>query len=435
MEMFKNKTLKYTLLGVLALIIFTLIGKKIGWIGSEKPLEVYVEKAIKRTIYETITANGKIEPVINVKVSSDVSGEIIELYVKEGQKVDEGQLLLKIKPTTYISARDRAQAALDNAKVNLDNANARFEQAKVQFEKIKLTYDRNKVLWENRTISQSEWENVESEYKLAQMDLQVAKENVRAAQFGVKSAEASLAEANENLRKTSIYAPMSGVITKLNVKKGERVVGTEMMAGTELLHIADLNKMQVVVTVNENDIIRVKVGDTAIVEVDAFLGKKFKGIVTDIAHSASISGQLADQVTTFEVKIELIPSSYIYLSTRENPYPLRPGMSSNVDIQTQVRKGVVSIPLSALTSRSRKSDSIANNEIADSLSLIVFLVKNNHAILQPVTTGIQDENFIEIVKGVKEGDEVIVGPFLAVSKHLHNNMPVQIVDKKTFIRE
>jgi HlyD family secretion protein len=430
--MFKsNKLLKFSLIAVVALILILLIGKKVGFIGKEKPVEVWVDKSARRTIFETITANGKIEPILEVKVSADVSGEIIDLFIKEGQSVKKGQLLLKIKPNIYISALDRAQAALNNAIANLDNLRARYNQSLVQLDKVKLNYERNKKLWEDKTISQSEWEAAETEYKVAVMDVDVAKENVKAAEYNVKSAEASLSEARENLSKTSIYAPMDGIITVLNVEKGERVVGTEMMAGTELLRVADLDQMRVLVTVNENDIVRVKLGDTAIVEVDAFMGNKFKGIVSDIAHSASTSGALADQVTSFDVKINLFPESYKSLVTASNPYPLRPGMTANVDVRTQVKFNTVSVPLEAITSRYNKADSTAGSSAPE----VVFVVDNNRAILKKVKTGIQDDSFIEILDGLKEGETVVVGPFTAVSKRLSDKALVKIVKKNSIINE
>lgn len=435
MNLSENKALKLILIAVFVLMAFVIIGKKLGWIGTEKPVEVYAETVARRTIYETITASGRIEPVVNVKVSADVSGEIIELYVKEGQRVEAGQLLLKIKPNTYISVRDRAKAALDNARVNLDNANARYQQTMLQLERVRQSYERSKKLWENRAISQSEWESAESEYKLAEVDLKVAEENVRAAEYGVKSAEASLAEAQENLSKTSVYAPLDGIVTRLNVKRGERVVGTEMMAGTELLQIADLTKMQVVVSVNENDIVRVKVGDTALIEVDAYLGQKFKGIVTDIAHSAAVSGQLADQVTTFEVKIEILPASYASLVMPNNPYPLRPGMTANVEIHTQVSYNAVAVPLAALTVRSSGGDTTKNLTNSDRVKEVVFVVDRGRARMRSVATGIQDENYIEIKKGVEIGEKVIVGPFNMVSRRLKDSMQVVIVDQKKLIKE
>jgi len=268
---------------------------------------------------------------------------------------------------------------------------------------------------------------------VAEVDLAVARENVRSAEFGVKSAEASLAEAIENLRKTSVYAPIEGIVTRLNVRRGERVVGTEMMAGTELMHIADLSKMQVVVTVNENDIIRVKKGDTATVEIDAYYGNILKGVVTEIAHSATTTGQLTDQVTTFEVKIELLPSSYSHLVSNVNPYPLRPGMTANVDIHTQVKFNVVSVPLSALTARVLKNDTTIRSSTGS--TNVVFVVKNNRAWMRRVITGIQDENYIEIVSGVSPGESVVVGPFIAVSKLLSDSSRVVIENKVKNLNE
>ncbi|MGC8824862.1 MAG: efflux RND transporter periplasmic adaptor subunit [Bacteroidales bacterium] len=435
MNLPENKVLKLTLIAVVVLVAFVIIGKKLGWIVTEKPVEVYAETVARRTIYETITASGRIEPVVNVKVSADVSGEIIELLVKEGQRVEAGQLLLKIKPNTYISVRDRAKAALDNARVNLDNAQARYQQAMLQLDRVRQNYERNKKLWENKLISQSEWEAAESEYKLAEVDLKVAAENVRAAEYGVKSAEASLAEAQENLMKTTVYAPLAGIVTRLNVKRGERVVGTEMMAGTELLQIADLTKMQVVVSVNENDIVRVKPGDTALVEVDAYMGKKFRGIVTDISHSANVSGQLADQVTTFEVKIELLPESYASLIMPNNPYPLRPGMTANVEIHTQVSYNAISVPLAALTVRSSNSDTVNSSANSDRLKDVVFVYDRGRARMRMVTTGIQDENYVEIKMGVETGEKVIVGPYNMISRQLKDSMLVKVVDQKKIIKQ
>lgn len=426
-----NKLLKYLIIITIALISFLIIGKKLGFIGASKPIHVTVEKVSRRNIVEIITANGKIEPELEIKVSADVSGEIIDIYIKEGEEVSKGQLLLKIKPNIYISARDRAIAALNSARANYDNARARYEQSIIQFEKVKLSYERLKKLWEQQTISNSDWEIAQSEYQTAQIEVKVAQESVKAAEFSVKSAEASVNEAEENLSKTSVYAPMNGIITKLNVEKGERVVGTEMMAGTELLRVAKLNRMKVKVTVNENDIIRVKKGDTAIVEVDAFLGNKFKGIVDEIAHSANVTGQIADQVTTFDVKILLIPETYNQLVTQLNPFPLRPGMSANVDIITQIKYLILAVPLESVTTRNiDKTDSLDSQQNKE----VIFIVDKNMAVIQPVVTGIQDNNYIEIISGVKEGDKVITGPFSAVSKKLTNGTSITIVDKNKIFK-
>jgi len=446
--MYSSKFLRYLIIIAAILIIIALIGKKAGWFGGNKPLNVAIEKAQKRTIYEIITANGKIQPVKEVKISSDVSGEIVELNIKEGDALEKGQLLLKIKPDIYISAQDRAIAAVNTSKANLENALARQDQSEAQFTRTKLSYERNKKLWEQRTISQADWDASTAEYVMAKADVEAAKQNVKSAEFGVKSAEASLKEANERLIKTTIYTPIDGIVTKLNIEKGERIAGTDLMAGTEIMRVADLNKMEVKVDVNENDIVRVKIGDTAIIEVDAYLDQKFKGLVTDIANSATISGQTsADQVTSFEVKIILLENSYKQLITKEKLYPFRPGMTANVDIQTQKKSSVLSIPIEAVTARSdsllkkKETEKTAQkiskktNPETSKISEIVFIRNKSFARLKKVKTGIQDNNYIEITDGINENDEVIVSPFSAISRKLKDSTLIKIVDKKDLFSE
>ena len=276
-----NKILKILVPVVIVLIIFAVIGKKAGWFGQGVKVKVAVETAERRTIVETITANGKIQPEKEVKITPDVSGEIVELTVKEGDHVNKGDLLIRIKPDVYISQRDRSVAAVSSAK-------ARLAQAEAQFYQAELSYNRNKQLYSEQTISQSEYEQSDASY-------QVAKAEVDAAKFSVTSSEAALKEANENLIKTSIYAPMTGTVSMLLVELGERVAGTGMMAGTEMLRIADLSRMEAQVEVNENDIPRVSIGDTASISVDAFLNHKFKGVVTEIANSAKTTGVSGNQ--------------------------------------------------------------------------------------------------------------------------------------------
>jgi HlyD family secretion protein len=316
-----NKILKILLPAVLVLIILAVIGKKAGWFGKELTIKVAVEVAEKRTIIETISANGKIQPEKEVKLSPDVSGEIVELTIKEGDQVVKGQLLLRIKPDTYISQKDRSLAAISSAK-------ARLAQSEAQFTQAELSFKRNKQLYDEQTISKSEFEQAQASYT-------VAKAEVDAAKFSVISTEASLKEANENLTKTSVYAPMSGTVSMLLVELGERVAGTNMMAGTEMLRVADLSRMEAQVQVNENDIVKVTLGDTALIEVDAYLDQKFKGIVTEIANSAKTTGVSADQVTNFDVKILVLPESYQKLIDAGEANPFRPGMSATVDIQTE----------------------------------------------------------------------------------------------------
>ncbi|HEY9125326.1 MAG TPA: efflux RND transporter periplasmic adaptor subunit [Bacteroidales bacterium] len=423
---------------VIFLILIAIVGRKAGLIGKEKPVEVAVEEVKKRTIYELVTANGKIEPETEVKISADVSGEIIEVYVEEGQKVEKGQLMLKIKPNIYISARDRATAVVNSAKAGLENAEARKMQVEALFNKSKLNYERNEKLWEQKAISQHEWETAKTDFESNKAELLAAEKNVQSSKYNLKSAEASLTEAEENLYKTSIYAPMTGIVTRLNVEKGERVVGTEMMAGTELMRVADLNKMEVKVEVNENDIVRVAVNDTAIIEVDAFLGNKFKGVVSEIANSASSSSSaMSDQVTSFEVKILMLPESYKDLINADRKYPFRPGMTANVDIQTEYRTNVLSVPIEAITSRSdsamqNNDDKTKKKEEKEIDSKEAVFVLNGQSIvkLKKVKTGIQDNNFIEILAGLSEKDKVVVAPYSAVSRKLKDGDVVKVVDKK-----
>lgn len=419
----QNKLLKYVLIAAVVFIIFAIVGKKAGWIGKEKPIEVTTDFVKKRTIIEAITANGKVQPETEVKISPEVSGEIIELNVKEGDFVEKGKLLLRIKPDIYISNRDQAEASLNSTRSNLANASARLSQAEAQLEREQLSYNRNKKLWEQKTISQSEWETAESSYKVVKADVEAARQSVRAAEFQVKNAEASLKVSNENLYKTTIYAPMRGTVSSLKVELGERVVGTNMMTGTELMRIADLNRMEVKVDVNENDIVRVSMGDTALVEVDAYLNKRFKGVVTEIANSATTTGATTDQVTNFEVRILLLADSYKDITSKENPNPFRPGMSATVDIQTEKTFDVLTVPIQAVTiSRdSTKKDSVAlsvNDTQEKKPKEIVFVIKDGKAQHKDVVTGIQDSYFIQIKEGLSDNEEIITGPFSVVNKKL-----------------
>lgn len=425
----QNKLLRYVLIAALALIVFAFIGKKAGLIGKEKPTEVTTDVVKKRTIIETITANGKVQPETEVKISPEVSGEIIELNVKEGDYVEKGKLLLRIKPDIYVSNRDQAEANLNATRSNLANATARLSQSQAQLEKEQLSYERNRKLWEQKTISQSEWEAAESAFKVIKADVEAARQSVRAAEFQVKNAEASLKVSNENLFKTTIYAPMSGTVSKLSVELGERVVGTNMMTGTELLRIADLSRMEVMVDVNENDIVKVSRGDTALVEVDAYLDKKFKGIVTEIANSATTTGVTTDQVTNFEVRVFLLADSYKDITSKANPNPFRPGMSATVDIQTAKTGNVLTVPIQAVTvlRDSSKKDSIlpTPEQIEQSRPKeIVYVIRDGKAQHQEVVTGIQDSYFIEIKNGLKDSTEIITGPYSVINRKLKDGMTV-----------
>ena len=414
-----NKILKFLIPIVIVLLILAIIGKKQGWFGKALTIKVAVENAEKRAIIETITANGKIQPEKEVKISPDVSGEIVELTIKEGYSVEKGQLLLRIKPDTYISQKDRSLAAISSAR-------ARLAQSEAQFTQAELSFNRSKQLYAEQTISKSDFEQAQASYT-------VAKAEVDAAKFSIVSAEASLKEANENLIKTSIYAPMSGTVSMLLVELGERVAGTNMMAGTELLRVADLSRMEAQVQVNENDIPRVKLGDTAVIEVDAYLDQKFKGIVTEIANSAKTTGVSADQVTNFDVKILVLPDSYKKLVDAGDKNPFRPGMSATVDIQTQSKADIITVPIQSVTTR---TDTTKNTVKAANANIrtLVFITDGKYALAKDVKTGIQDNNYIEILSGISVNDRVISAPFSAISKKLSDSTLIEIVKKEELFK-
>ncbi len=410
-----TRLLKILVPAVIVLIAFAIIGQKAGWFGKAAAVKVAVENAEKRTITETITANGKIQPEKEVKITPDVSGEIVELTVKEGDHVEKGQLLIRIKPDVYISQKDRSMAAISSAR-------ARLAQAEAQFIQAELSFNRTKQLYSEETISKSEYEQAEASYS-------VAKAEVDAAKFSVVSAEASLKEANENLVKTSIYAPMTGTVSMLLVELGERVAGTGMMAGTEMLRVADLSRMEAQVEVNENDIPRVKLGDTATIEVDAYVDYKFRGVVTEIANSAKTTGVSADQVTNFDVKILVLPESYKDLTDKGTVHPLRPGMSATVEIRTETKSGVVTVPIQSVTTRT-DTTKIVKTVSNEDIRTLVFITDGERALARDVKTGIQDNSYIEIISGVSEGDRVISAPFSAISKKLSDSSLVEIVKKE-----
>ena len=409
-----KKILKILVPAVILLLIFAIVGKKAGWFGKAATVKVAVENAEKRTIIETITANGKIQPEKEVKITPDVSGEIVELTVKEGDHVEKGQLLLRIKPDVYISQKDRSLAAISSAR-------ARLAQAEAQFLQAELSYNRTKQLYDEQTISKSEFEQAEASYS-------VAKAEVDAAKYSVVSTEASLKEANENLVKTSIYAPMTGTVSMLLVELGERVAGTGMMAGTEMLRVADLSRMEAQVEVNENDIPRVNLGDTATIEVDAYVDYKFRGIVTELANSAKTTGVSADQVTNFDVKILVLPESYKELADKGNKNPLRPGMSATVDIRTEIKPDIIAVPIQSVTTRT-DTTKVVKTVSDEDIRTLVFITDGERALAKDVKTGIQDNSYIEILSGISEGDRVISAPFSAISKKLSDSTLIEIVKK------
>lgn len=421
----KRKKLKYFLFGIVALIILLVAGRKAGWIGKENTPEVLTEKARTRTIIETVSASGKLQPAWEIRITADVSGEIIALPVKEGAKVQKDDLLVKIRPDNYEASADRAEAALNKARANLENARSQLIQAKAQYENARIKFQRNQRLFEKQAISRSEFEKIRADYQVKKAQVDAARQSVEAAKYNVKSARADLRSAQENLEKTIIRAPASGTISRLNVEPGERVVGTAQMEGTEIMRIADLNSMDMEVEVSENDIIRISEGDTALIELDAFLENRFKGVVTQLANSARSDNNATDQASNFPVSIRLKKASYKNLidSSKKIPTPFRPGMSGIAEIRTKKASNVITVPVLAVTTR-RVSSTKKNNPTFDREPVVVFIFRENLAIQRAVRTGIQDDRYMEIKKGIEPGTEVISGPYQLVSKTLNDSQRV-----------
>lgn len=412
------------------LAVVAIIGKQQGWLGQGDRTAVILEKVRKSDITEKVSASGMVQPVLEVKISPEVPGEIIELAIEEGDSVAIGDLLLRLKPDNFVSALERAQASLNQQQANLADAQARFSRAKAQFIRSELEYKRNRQLHESQAISNADMEVAEANYKIAQEDLKSAQQNVEASKYIVQSARASVKEAKENLGFTTIRAPMNGIVSKLDVEKGERVVGTSQMAGTEMLRIADLNQMEVRVDVNENDIVRVSIGDTAIIDVDAYayLDKEFKGTVTSIANTANAK-VTADAITEFEVKIRILNESVASLRTTNSSSPFRPGMTASVDIITETKKQVLSVPLGAVTTRNPEEEE-EDDKKDDKLLEVVFINQDGKATMKEVKTGISDFENIEIVDGLDQDEQVITGPFLEVSKKLEDGDRIKEKEKK-----
>ncbi len=442
---------------LIALLIVIVIWKKGS--GAET-LKVATENATKRDITEIVSASGKVQPEVEVKISSDVSGEIVELLVKEGDTVRKGDLLLRIDPIIYQSAVQRMSSTLNGAKAQLANSSARMEQSKAQFLNAEANYNRNKKLHDQQAISDAEFEQIKATYESAVADVNASGESVKSADFNVSSTQASLKEANDNLAKTTIYAPVDGTISKLNKRKGERIIGMAQMEGTEIMRLANLNEMEVQVDVNENDILRVMEGDTALIEVDAHNNRKFKGIVTEVANSANTLGVSSDQVTNFPVKIRILRDSYLDLIDPLHPdrYCFLPGMSATVEIQTKSVYGVITIPIQSVTTRldtttkhgvGEKDDKMSGGPGGDENQSIVvgdsknkekkeekkpiecvFVYRDGTVKLVPVKTGVEDNMFIEIVSGLKENDEVVSAPYKSISTLLFNGAKVDKVTKE-----
>jgi len=446
----KSNKLVYSLIGgLVVLILFLVIGKSMGWIGKSKEIEVELAKAKKAAITEKVSASGTVQPVTEVKLAPEVSGEIIELNVEDGDSVRSGEILVKIRPDVWVSQLERTEASLSQQKANLESSKAGLSRAEATFTRSELDYKRQEKLWNEKVIAEADWQLAKQNYEIAKNDLASAKQSLEASKFIVKSTEASVRESRESVRKTSVVAPMKGIVSKLLVKQGERVVGTAQMTGTEMLRIADLNKMEVRVNVNENDIIRVHLNDTVLIDVDAYsnTGKEFKGIVTNIANTARDKAS-TDAITEFEVRILILRDSYEELIKKGNKYPFRPGMTASVEIITKIKAGVLSVPLSAVTTRNpddkggEEKKGPQNNDddapkVTDSSKpkekkadkIVVFVNEKGVAKMVEVKTGISDYDNIEIISGLADDAEVVTGPFLVVSKRLKDGDKIMQAEK------
>ncbi len=420
---------------VLALVVVAAVGSRKGWFGNDDGLKVATEKSEKRTIVELVTARGKIYPEAEVKLSPDVSGEVIALMIQEGDSVTKGQHLATINPEIFYSLIDRAEAAVNSAKSGESNSRARISQLSTQLEKTKRDYERNKTLLEQKVISQFEYEGTEAAYLNMQGEMEAAQETLKGAGFSVQSAAANLKEAKENLRKTKIYAPIGGVVSKLAIEKGERVVGTSQFQGTEIIRIASFDNLEARVDVSENDVLKVTEGDTALVEVDAYLDRVFKGVVYHVANSATDEMLSTDQSTNFQVKIRLLKESYADLleKSKGKRIPFNPGMSANADIETNKIRDVISVPIQAVTARAVE-DSLSTGEEDEEIRELVFVVDAGVAYEKEVKTGIQDDTYIEITDGVGAGQDIVVAPYRAITKKLEDEKKVNVVDRKELFK-
>ncbi|MFK8007651.1 MAG: HlyD family secretion protein [Saprospiraceae bacterium] len=459
----KNNSLIYILIAAVLAIVAYVYFK-----GQSKPKgeEITVEKVSKRTIKEMVGASGKVFPETEVKISSDVSGEIVELYVEEGDSVVAGQLLCKVDPDTYKSMVERGQATVNSSKAQVANsasgiarsqaqliqAQAQLEQIKSQLENQGDIHNRNVLLHKEGVISQADFENseaalkqlqanfrsTEANVKTAEANVESAEQSKKAAEFTVKSSQASLKEMVTSLKRTTIYAPMGGIVSALNIEQGERVVGTAQMSGTEIMRIANLNSMEVQVDVSENDVLRVALKDDVEIEVDAYLDRKFKGKVTEIANSASNTGTSislnTDQVTNFIVKIRIDPESYKDIVQKGKKFPFRPGMSASVDINTETQQDVLSVPIQSVTTREddkeEEEEKAKKKKENEEIKEVVFVMSADTVKMVEVKTGIQDDENIEILSGLQEGEEVVAGPYSAISRKLKAGMQVRLEDKE-----
>ncbi len=443
-----NKSTKWILISVVLLLVVLIVLSKTGVFGKDEGTKVTAEKVQKRTIIEVVNASGKVYPEIEVKVSPDISGEITELTVQEGDTVKKGQLLARIYADIYSIQRDQAAFGVNQTEAQVANSQASLDALNAQLEQSQRTFDMQKRLFDEKVISRSEFNVAEANLKTAKANYNAAVQGIKGGQASVNTAKANLEKAAKDLGRTTIIAPMDGVVSLLNVKKGEKVAGNSFNVGTEILRIANMDKIEVRVDVGENDIPKVKLGDSAVVEIDAYSDRKFKGVVTQIASSnngaasqSTLVSSTSTDVTQYKVYVRLLPESYSDLLGKGS-FPFRPGMSANADIQTRTVVNVLSVPINAVTTRDKnealkdvtKKDDDNMNTAApamDDLDVVVFVLGNDAKVKKvKVKTGIQDINYIELKEGLKEGEEVITGPYDVVSKTLKDGTLVKKVDKK-----
>jgi len=451
-----SKTLKWILIITGIVLVLLVVAKFAGAFGKDEGTPVTAEKAANRSITETVNASGKVFPEIEVKVSSDISGEIVELNVKEGDTVRKGQVLAKVYADIYASQRDQAAAGLAQSQAQESNSVAQLGALKATLDQTEAAFNREKTLLEQKVVSRQEFEQSQQAYLAAKANYAAAQQGIKASQAAIQSAQANLNLASKNESRTTITASMDGVISLLEVKKGERVVGVAQMAGTEIMRIADLSSIETQVDVGENDIPKVKLGDSALVEIDAFNNRKFKGYVYKIANpvtTTSVTGSTSSSttVTNYQVHIRLLPSSYSDLIAKNQPFPFRPNMTASADIQTSTHTNVLSVPLNAVTTRDKNNDGAPAKKDAtatsdkpeqqasvtseDNIQEVVFLLQPDGTVKKyPVKTKIQDINYIEITSGIKAGDMVITGPYDVVSKQLKDKQKVKVVTKEELLK-
>ncbi|HEY9364889.1 MAG TPA: efflux RND transporter periplasmic adaptor subunit [Chitinophagaceae bacterium] len=449
-----SKTAKWILFGLLGLIVLLVVVKLI--VGNkDEGTKVTIEKAAERTIIETVNASGKIYPEVEVKISPDISGEVTQLNVQEGDSVKKGQVLARIYADIYALQRDEAASRVSQSQATVANSNAALAALEANLNQAKQVYDRNKKLYDEKVISKSELEQYETTYKSAQANYNAAKQNIRSLQAGVQTAQTGLSSANKNLTRTTLVAPMDGVISSLSIKEGERVAGNSFNVGTEMMRVADMSLLEVRVDVGENDVVKINLGDSADVEVDAYNNRKFKGIVTQIASSTSATTAATNDVTNYEVRIRLDPASYKDLidPSRPKKFPFRPGMNASADVKTKTHSNVLAVPINAVTTRVKGSDKTVEDKkkedtknkpeeqnteevteasaaLDDELEEVVFILQKDGSVKKTIVkSGIQDINYIEIINGLKAGEEVITGPYTAISKSLKTGDKVKVVEK------